>query len=103
MLLGHPWLHNTKVTHDWGNNMITIEGNGIMHTIVVTKHFDGNMKRPIMFLYYNSSDGIKDEEEDVLLATNPCLSTIWTITLPKRKIITTTVTSFGFLYEKSYF
>jgi hypothetical protein len=29
MLLWWPWLHNAKVTHDWGNNLITIEGNGI--------------------------------------------------------------------------
>lgn len=93
MLFGCPWLHNTKVTHNWGNNMITIEGNGILHTIVVTKHFDGSTKRPIIFLYYKSIDGIMDEEEDVLLATNPCLSTIWTITLPKPKIVTTTIIS----------
>jgi hypothetical protein len=93
MLLGYPWLYNTKVTHDWGNNMITIKGNGIMHTIVVTKHFDGNTKRPLIFLYYNSIDGIMDEEKDVFLATNPCFSTIWTITLPKPTIITTTVIS----------
>ncbi len=59
----------------------------------MTKHFDGNLKNPIIFFYYNSIDGIIDEEEDVLLATNPFLSTIWTITLPKPKIITTIVTS----------
>jgi hypothetical protein len=30
MLLGQPWLCNACVTHDWGNNLITIEGNGTM-------------------------------------------------------------------------
>jgi hypothetical protein len=30
MLFGRPWLINVKATHDWGNNMITIQGNGIV-------------------------------------------------------------------------
>jgi hypothetical protein len=28
MLLGKPWFKDAKITHDWGNNMITIKGNG---------------------------------------------------------------------------
>jgi hypothetical protein len=28
MLLGRPWLRDVKTTHDWRNNMITIQGNG---------------------------------------------------------------------------
>jgi hypothetical protein len=24
MLIGHPWLRDAKVSHDWGNNIITI-------------------------------------------------------------------------------
>ncbi len=34
MLLNRPWLMDAKVTHDWENNMITIQGNGIIKTIV---------------------------------------------------------------------
>jgi hypothetical protein len=30
MLLGKPWLCNICVTHDSGNNLITIEGNEIV-------------------------------------------------------------------------
>jgi hypothetical protein len=30
MLLGRPWLKNAKVTHDWGNNVINVQGNGIV-------------------------------------------------------------------------
>jgi hypothetical protein len=37
MLLGRPWLIDAKVTHDWGNNVITIQGNGIIKTISVNK------------------------------------------------------------------
>jgi hypothetical protein len=46
MLLSWPWLCNARVTHDWGNNLITIEGNGTMQTIIVTKHLDNNTKHP---------------------------------------------------------
>jgi hypothetical protein len=45
MLLGRPWLHNACVTHDWGNNQITIEGNGMVRTIAITKNLDINTKR----------------------------------------------------------
>ncbi len=30
MLLGLPWLCNACVIHDWGNNIITIEGHGMV-------------------------------------------------------------------------
>ncbi len=30
MLLGKSWLCNAHIIHDWGNNLITIEGNGTM-------------------------------------------------------------------------
>jgi hypothetical protein len=28
MLLGRPWLRDAKVAHDWGSNIVTIQGNG---------------------------------------------------------------------------
>jgi hypothetical protein len=28
MLLGYPWLRYAKLSHDWGNNIITIHGMG---------------------------------------------------------------------------
>jgi hypothetical protein len=27
MLLGRPWFKDAKVTHDWGNNVIIVQGN----------------------------------------------------------------------------
>jgi hypothetical protein len=30
MLLGRPWLRDAKVAHGWGNNIVTIQGNGIV-------------------------------------------------------------------------
>jgi hypothetical protein len=29
MLLGHPWLQDAKVTHDYRNNLISIEGKAL--------------------------------------------------------------------------
>jgi hypothetical protein len=36
MLLGRPWLIDAKVNHNWRNNMVTIQGNGIVNTISVS-------------------------------------------------------------------
>ncbi len=46
MLLGRPWLRDVKVAHDWGSNIITIQGNGTIRTIIVTKHLGGEVRRP---------------------------------------------------------
>jgi hypothetical protein len=45
MLFNRPWLRNAKSAHDWGNNMITIQGNVIVQTIAVIKHLDTNLKK----------------------------------------------------------
>jgi hypothetical protein len=37
MLLGHPWLKDANVFHDWGTNTINIQGTSKMRTIHVTK------------------------------------------------------------------
>ncbi len=36
MLLGRPWLRDAKVAHDWGRNIITIQGNGTIKTSIIT-------------------------------------------------------------------
>jgi len=40
MLLGRPWLRDVKVAHDQGSNIVSIQGNGIVRTIKVTKHWE---------------------------------------------------------------
>ncbi len=45
MLLGRPWLRDAKVAHDWGSNIVTIQGNGIVKIITITKHLGGEVKR----------------------------------------------------------
>jgi hypothetical protein len=37
MLLRRPWLKDAKVAHDLGSNIVTIQGNGIIRTIIVTE------------------------------------------------------------------
>ncbi len=63
MLLNRPWLMDAKVTHDWENNMITIQGNGIIKTIVQTKYLGGNVKRAEVLLCFDYQNGITNEEE----------------------------------------
>jgi hypothetical protein len=41
MLLGKPWLRNVKMAHDWGSNIVTIQGNGTIKTITIIKDLGG--------------------------------------------------------------
>jgi hypothetical protein len=85
MLLSQPWLCNASVIHDWGNNLIIIEGNVTMWTIVITKHLDNNTKCLEVLMCYNLMEGVRDEKE-IVFATKPNLFTLGTITLPEMKI-----------------
>ncbi len=53
MLLGRPWLWDAKVIDGWGTNMVTIEGNGIIKTIFVSKYLSGNIRRLVTIVSYN--------------------------------------------------
>jgi hypothetical protein len=70
MLLGWPWLCIALVTHDWGNNLITIEGNGIVLTIIMTKHLDSNTKHPKVLLCYDMTKKITYEEKEMFFTIN---------------------------------
>ncbi len=35
MLLGRPWLKDAKVAHDWGSNIVTIQGNAPIRIIII--------------------------------------------------------------------
>jgi hypothetical protein len=61
MLLSQPQLHNACVTHDWGNNLITIEGTGMVQSIIVTKHLNNNTKCLEVLLCYDLIKGITDK------------------------------------------
>jgi hypothetical protein len=53
MLLGRPWLRDAKVTHDSGSIIVTIQGNGIVKIITITKHLGGEVRRQEMLLCYD--------------------------------------------------
>ncbi len=71
MLLGRPWLKDAKVAHDWGNNIVTIQGNGTIKTIIVTKHLGGEVRRPKVLMCYDYHNGITYEENNIIFATKP--------------------------------
>ncbi len=37
------------MAHDWGSNIVTIQGNGTVRIITVTKHLGGEVKRLVVF------------------------------------------------------
>jgi hypothetical protein len=78
-------LHNACIIHDWGNNLITIEGNGTLQPITITKHLDRNNKHPEVLLCYDLMVHVSNKEK-LLLVAKPNLFTIEIITLPKLEI-----------------
>jgi len=87
MLLGCPWLQDGKVTHDWGNNLISIKGNGTICTIMITKHLDSNTK--CLKSYFATTLLIKSQmkRKTCCLAAKLDLFTIGTIILPKLEVL----------------
>jgi hypothetical protein len=47
--LGWPWLKDAKVIHDWGSNIIIIQGTNIVIIIHVTKKLGIETKQPKVF------------------------------------------------------
>jgi hypothetical protein len=66
MLLGRPWFKDAKVTHDEGNIVITIQSNGIIKTILVSKKLGTKTKRPQVLVCYDLIKGLINEEEDFI-------------------------------------
>jgi hypothetical protein len=66
-----------------GSNIVTIQGNGIIRTIIIIKHLGGEIRRPKVLLCYDYQNGITYEEKDIMFTTKPKLFSIRTISLPK--------------------
>jgi hypothetical protein len=69
MLLGCPWLRNAKLSHDWGNNIIIIQGIGTIRIKPVTKKLRAPTKRLKTLVCYDFHFRISNEEEDLMFAT----------------------------------
>jgi hypothetical protein len=65
--------------------LITIEGNGTMRTIVMTKHLDINTKRFEVLLSYDLIEGVTNEEEEIFSVAELDLLTIGIIALLETK------------------
>jgi len=83
LLLGRPWLVAAKVTHDWGNRQVTIQGNGTVRTIKVNPRKGPRPKLPEVLVCYNFAEGLTDMQERNLLLTENNLIPIGTFTLPE--------------------
>ena len=79
MLLGRPWLKNAKVIHDWANNQVQIMGNGIVKIVKINRQLGYEAVTPHALVCYNFAEGITDDEETILLATDPTLQPVGTI------------------------
>ncbi len=71
-----------KVSHDWGNNIVTIQGIGIVRTIPITKKLGGQTKRPEILMCYDFHSRISNEKKDVMFAVKLNLFSIGTIIIP---------------------
>jgi hypothetical protein len=85
MLLKRPWHRDAKVTHGWGNNVITIQNNGIIRTTLINKKLGVAIRRPQVLVCYGLLEGLTNEEEDLIFETKPKLFSIGTITISKEK------------------
>jgi len=72
---------DVKVAHDWGSKIVTIQRNGTVRTITITKHLGGEVRKPKVLLCYNYQNGITDEEEDIIFVIKLELFSIGTINL----------------------
>jgi len=62
--------------------MVTIEGNGSIKIVSISKYLSANIKRPYTIISYNFIEGVTNEEKGILLSYDPNLFSIRMITLP---------------------
>jgi hypothetical protein len=86
MLLGRPWLRDAKVTHDWANNVIIVQVNGTIITILVNKKLGVETKRPQVFVCYDLLKGLTYEEENMIFEIELKLFSIGIITISDETI-----------------
>ncbi len=52
--------------HEWGNNVIIIQGNGIVTTISINKKLGVETIRPQILVCYDLLGGLIDEKENLI-------------------------------------
>lgn len=74
-------LIDAKESHDLGNKIVTIKGNGTIKTIFVNQRIGPCPKLPEVLVCYNLAKGSTDKEEDKLLQTEEDLFAVGKIIL----------------------
>jgi hypothetical protein len=62
------------MAHEWGNNIIIIQGNGIIKTIATTKHLGTNMRRPKVLQCFDYQNDITYEEDLMFVSEHELFS-----------------------------
>ncbi len=63
-------------THEWGNNVIIVQGNGTIKTILVNKKLGVETKWPQTLVRYDLFERITNEKEDMIFEIEPELLSI---------------------------
>jgi len=84
MLLGRHCLKDAKVTHNWGNNVIIVQGSRRVRTISGDRKLGVKTRRPPLLVRYDLMEGLIDEEKDLIFETKPKLFLIGTIILSEK-------------------
>jgi hypothetical protein len=58
-----------RLKHDWGNNVISLQGYGIIRIISINKKLGAKTRRPQVLICYDLLEGLIDEEEDLIFET----------------------------------
>ncbi len=69
MLLKRPWLKDAKVILDCNNNVIIVQGNGTIKTILINRKLGAETSRPQILVSYDLMQGLINEEEDMIFET----------------------------------
>jgi hypothetical protein len=86
-LLNHPWLRDAKIYHDYGSNIITIQGIGTIKTIHVTKKWEISTKWIEMLVCYDFHSRTLDDKEDLMFDIKLELFWIQTIVVLKTPML----------------
>ncbi len=82
MLLGHPLLKDAKVSYDWGNDNIIIQGIDTIKIILITKKLGTPTKWLKVLICYDFHSRISNEEKNLMFVIEPWLFSIETIFVP---------------------
>jgi hypothetical protein len=71
MLPRRLWFKDAKVTHDWGNNVIIVQGNGTIKTILINMRLRVETKRLQVLVCYDLMKDLTYEEEALIFKIKP--------------------------------